>query len=140
MNKILIAGIAGGVIFFLLGWLVYGIILMDFMMANSGVPASLHKMMPDMLPLVVANLAWGFLFAIILGKWSAGLSIGQGAMRSATVAFMAALFVDLTMYATTTMFNVNCLVADIVAMTLIGTIGGTAITWILGMGKKQVAV
>jgi hypothetical protein len=137
MNKILIAGIAGGVVFFLLGWLVYGIILMDFMSANSGVPASLHKAMPDMLPLVVANLAWGFLFAIILGRWSTGLNIAEGAIRGAVIGLLVALFIDLTMYATTNMFNMNCLLVDIIAMTVNGAIGGAVITWILGLGKNK---
>ena len=136
MNKILIAGIAGGVIFFLLGWLVYGIILMDFMSANSGVPAALQKKMPDMLPLAIANLGWGFLFALVLGKWSTYLTIGQGATRGALLALLVALFIDLSMYATTTMFTVNSLVADIIAMTVIGAVGGAAITWILNMRSK----
>ncbi|WP_316812314.1 hypothetical protein [Pedobacter heparinus] len=137
MNKILIAGIAGGVVFFLLGWLVYGIILMDFMMANSGMPVELQKKMPDMLPLVIANLAWGFLFATILGKWSTGLSIAQGAMRGALIALLVALFMDLTMYATTTMLTMNCLLVDLVAMTVNGAIGGAVITWILSLLKNR---
>lgn len=140
MNKILIAGIAGGVIFFLLGWLVYGVLLMNFMSENSGMSASMQKQMPDMLPLILANLSWGFLYAVILGKWSAGLSVVQGFIRGAIIALLAALFIDLTMYATTTMFNVKCLVADIIAMTVIGAIGGAGIVWILGMGKKKEVV
>lgn len=137
MNKIVIAGIAGGVIFFLLGWLVYGIILMDFMSENSGLPPSLQKKMPDLLPLAIANLAWGFLFALLLGKWSSYLTIGQGATRGALLALLVALFIDLSIYATTTIFNVNCLIADILAMTVIGAIGGAAITWILNMRAKM---
>lgn len=136
MNKIVIAGMAGGVIFFLLGWLVYGIILMDFMSENSGLPPSLQKKMPDMLPLAIANLAWGFLFALILGKWSTYLTIGQGAMRGAILALLVALFIDLSIYATTTIFNAKCLIADVIAMTAIGAIGGAAITWILNMREK----
>jgi hypothetical protein len=136
MNKILIAGIAGGVIFFLLGWLVYGVLLMDFMSANSGMAASMQKKTPDMLPLVFSNLAWGFLFALILGKWSTGVSIAQGASRGAVTGLLVALFVDLSWYATTTMFTVRCLAVDIVAMTVIAAIGGAGIAWILGMGKK----
>lgn len=140
MNKILIAGIAGGVIFFLLGWLVYGIILMDFMSANSGLPPALQKQMPDMLPLAFANLAWGFLYALVLGKWSGYLSIAQGATRGALLALLVALFLDLSMYATTTMFTTSSLLADIIAMTVIGAVGGAAITWILSMRTNNVLI
>ncbi|TKC09636.1 hypothetical protein [Pedobacter frigoris] len=137
MNKILISGIVGGVVFFLLGWLVYGIIMMDFMSANAGPAASMQKQVPDMFHLVIANLAWGFLYAIVLGKWSSGLSIAQGAMRGALLALMVALFIDLTLYATTTMFTMECILADIVAMTVIGAIGGAAVTWVLRMKKSE---
>ncbi len=33
-NKILLGGLAGGVAFFLLGWVIYGILLMDYTMAS----------------------------------------------------------------------------------------------------------
>ncbi|WP_316812033.1 hypothetical protein [Pedobacter heparinus] len=137
MNKILITAIAGGLVFFLLGWLVYGIILMDFMMANSGIPVELQKKMPDMIPLAVANLAWGFLFAIILGEWSTGLSIAEGAMRGALISLLVALFMNLSMYATTTMLKVNYLLVDLVAMTVNGAIGGAVITWVLSLWKSK---
>lgn len=136
MNKIVTAGIAGGVIFFLLGWLFYGIILMDFLSENSGLPASLQKRIPDMLPLAVANLAWGFLYALVLGRWGTQLTIMQGVKHGALLALLVALFIDLSLYATTTIIDFKCLVADIIAMTIIGAIGGAAITWISNLGKR----
>ena len=110
------------------------------MSENSGVPAALQKKMPDMLPLAIANLAWGFLFALVLGKWSADLTVGQGATRGALLALLVALFLDLSMYATTTMFTVSSLVADVIAMTVIGALGGAAITWILNMRTNNVLI
>lgn len=136
-NKILIAGIAGGVIFFLLGWLIYGILLMDFMTANAGpAAATMHKEPMEMWALVVSNLSWGFLFAIMFGKWAAGITPAQGAMRGAIVGLLVAMFIDFSMYAMCNMFTVKTLAVDIAATTVIAAIGGWGIAYVLGMGKN----
>lgn len=138
-NKILIAGVAGGIIFFLLGWLVYGILLMDFMSENAGPgAASIHKESMEMWALVVSNFAWGFLFAIMFGRWSAGVTPGEGAMRGATTGLLVALFLDMSMYAMSNVLTVKTLIADIAAMALIAAIGGWSIAFILRMGKRTV--
>ena len=36
LKKLLLGGIAGGIVFFLLGWLIYGKLLMGFMTAHPG--------------------------------------------------------------------------------------------------------
>ena len=136
-NKILIAGIAGGVVFFLLGWLVYGMLLMDFMMTNAGPGAAgMHKDPMEMWAMVVANLAWGFFFAILFGRWSTGITPAQGAARGAIVGLLVALYLDMAMYSTTTIFTPNTLLADIGAMTVIAAVGGWTVAFILGMGRK----
>lgn len=136
-NKILIAGVAGGIIFFLLGWLVYGILLMDFMSENAGPgAASIHKEPMEMWALVVSNFAWGFLFAIMFGRWSTGITPAEGAMRGAATGLLVALFLDMSMYAMSNILTAKTLVADIAAMTVIAAIGGWSIAFILRMGKR----
>lgn len=48
-KKLLHATLAGGILFFLLGCLVYGVLLMDFYEANTKVYEGLNKEMPDLL-------------------------------------------------------------------------------------------
>lgn len=48
-SKFIIASVAGGIASFLLGWLIYGILLMDFMKANSMYYANLMKEPPNMI-------------------------------------------------------------------------------------------
>ena len=63
--KILLGGLAGGVTFFLLGWLVYGVLLNGYMMANTNQCAA--KPMQDMVmwSMFLSNFALGCLLALI---------------------------------------------------------------------------
>ena len=43
IKKMLVAGTVGGVLFFLLGWLVYGILLKDYFFNNTGAAGHLDR-------------------------------------------------------------------------------------------------
>jgi len=45
-TKFMLAGLAGGVFYFFLGWLVYGILLMNFYESNTITYDGLNKEMP----------------------------------------------------------------------------------------------
>lgn len=139
-NKILMAGIAGGLTFFLLGWLFYGVLLMDFMAANSGNIAGLHKEPMEMWALILGNLAWGFLFAIIMGCWSSGLSMGKGLCRGAIIGLLAATYMDMVMFATTNTTTLTCVLVDMAVMTIMGAISGAIVTLVLNWGNKKESV
>ncbi len=140
MNKILIAGLAGGVAFFFLGWLFYGILFSDYMMANSGGATGLQKEPMDIFHLIIGQLAWGFLFAIIFGRWSNVVTLKQGAVRGAILGLLVGLFIDLTMYATTNISTIQGVFADVAIMTVIAAIGGAVVAFVLGTGKKAAVV
>ncbi|MES2418990.1 MAG: hypothetical protein V4541_12445 [Bacteroidota bacterium] len=135
-NKILVAGIAGGLTFFLLGWLFYGMLLMDFMTANSSGIAGLHKDPMVMWALIVGNLSWGFLFAVILGCWSGDLTLGKAAARGAIIGLLTAINVDMVMFATTNVTTLTCVAVDVATVTVMGAIGAAVITAVLNWGKK----
>src|ERR1043165_5437186 len=72
-NKFWIGGIVGGVLYFLLGWLIYGKLLMEYMNAHSGISKELHDQVfkPETQfnwgALIASNLLGGFLLAAIIG-------------------------------------------------------------------------
>ncbi len=103
-QKILIGTLVAGVSMFLLGWLIYGIMLHGFMEANCN--NSSMRPMEQMIwwAMIAANLVGGLLLAIIL-DWSGSITMMSGAKVGAIVGFLMALTYDLSMYATTTMFN-----------------------------------
>ncbi len=117
-NKILLGGIVGGVASFLLGWLVYGVLFMDYMNANYNQCAM--KPMEEMVwwALILSNFASGFLLAIIF-SWSNTRGLMAGAKVAGIVAFFMITSYDLSFYSMSSMFSgLSVVIVDIV----IGTV------------------
>lgn len=135
IKKLLMGGIAGAVAFFLLGWLIYGILLMDFMTAHSGAAGNVGRAEPDFLYLVIGNLASGLLLAYIFIKGNVN-SMGAGIVAGAIIACLMTVGFDCVMYATSTVISKTAMAADVAAATVMGAITGGIVGMVLGMGKK----
>ncbi len=136
-NKFVLSGIAGSVVFFLLGYLIYGILLGDFMKNHAGTATGVAKNPNEyMLWLIaVANVLYGFLLAYIFGR--AGVaSIGAGFGMGATIGLLTSASTDFIVYATANTITGAGMGADIVAFTILAGIAGAVIGWVKGMGKK----
>src|SRR5262249_40924524 len=137
-QKFIVAGIAGGIVNFLLGWLIYGMLLKDFMASNM--TAGVMRADSDMIwwALIVGNLSMGFLLAYVIGK-SSSVSAGQGAGVGFVVGLLVCLGYDLIMYATSTiMTSLKGVAADVAATAVMSAIAGAVVGWVLGMSKKTV--
>ena len=135
-TKAILAGLAGGVFAFLGGWLVFGILLMDFYSANTTVYDGLMKEMPDMVWLVISNLAWGFLYALIFSRWADIKSFGEGLKAGLLISFFIVLSFDASMYG---FYNLNTLtltLVDICVGTVFGGLVGGVVGLVLGTGKR----
>jgi hypothetical protein len=135
-NKFLIGGIIGGIAYFLLGWLIYGMLLMDFMSSNT--MAGVYKTEADMVwwALIVGNIFSGLVLSYVLNKSGVSTASG-GASVGAMLGLLITLAFDLTMYGTSNIFtSMTGLCADVAASIVISAIVGGIIGWYLGMGKK----
>jgi hypothetical protein len=132
-NRILLGGLTGGVVFFLLGWIVYGMLLMDYMTANCKQCAA--RPMPEM---ILSNMALGFLIALVL-SWSETKSIMAGAKVAGIIGLLLSLSIDLSFYSMTTMYSsLIPIFVDVAAYTVMSAITGTAIVSVMGLVKKGV--
>ena len=140
-QKFLLGGIVGGIVYFLLGWLVYGMLMKDFFTANLWSAGSMRADADTIWwALGAGQLAAGFFLAYILGKANAA-SAGAGAGVGFVVGLLVCLSFDLTMYGvTTTVTSLKGLAADVAVSAVMSAIAGAVIGVILGMGKKAVAV
>lgn len=69
----LLAGLAGSVVHFVLGYLVYGILMRDFFAANTiNIDIWRAEGNEDMLFIALGSLVQGFLMATIYSKWARG--------------------------------------------------------------------
>lgn len=134
-KKLILGGITGGVLFFLLGWLIYGILLMDFMINNPGAAGNVGKAEPDYLYLAIGNLAMGFMMAYIFIRSNVNTLAG-GLVMGGIIGLLMSVGYNCVMYATTTVVSKTAMAADAAASTVMTAIVGAVVGMVLGMGKK----
>jgi len=134
-------GIAGGIASFLLGWLIYGMLMKDFYAGNcSDVAKSAVGLMrepPIMWALVVGNLGFGFFLSYVFNKWAMISTAGGGAMAGAVIGLLTAIGWDFIMYATMNLSNLTATIVDIIISTVISAIVGAVVGMASGMGNKN---
>lgn len=134
-NRILLAGIAGGITFFLLGFLFYGVLLEKFFAANQGTAQGVMKDPPLWWALIVGNLAWGFLLAIIFGRWASIKTFGTGAQAGAIIGALMAATINFNMLGTTNVNTLNAALVDVLVFAVISAVVGGVIGLVLGRSK-----
>ena len=135
IKKWVIGGITGGILFFLLGWLIYGMLLMDFMDNHTGTAGNVSRTEPDMLYLAIGNLAMGFVLAYIFVKGNIN-SLAGGFIAGGIIGLLLTVGYDCMIYATTTVISKTAMAADVAASTVMTAIVGAVIAMVMGMGKK----
>ncbi len=132
--RVLIAAFAGAIVYFLLGWLVYGILTPDFYAAHSLTQyyIGLEKMPPNFLGIFVSGFAYTLLMAIIFGNWANINTIKNGAIAGATISLLFTLSVDLGMWATMNLYGRWIVVVDVLLNAVMGVIIGAVVAAVLG--------
>lgn len=140
-TKVLLAALAGGVAFFLLGWLVFGILLDPYyksMMTEQGVAAQRGQSDMILWAVALSNLVYGFLLALIYHRWASISTFQSGAIAGAIISFLITLSFDLGMYAMFTLWTGGAgLIVDPLANAVVGGIAGGVVGWALGFGGRK---
>jgi len=129
-TKLLFGGIIGAVVLFLLGWLLYGILLADTMAQYTN-PACARPMEEmNMGMMILGNLFWGLTLSYILSNWSGAVNMTSGATAGAVIGCLYALAYGFMMYSTTTMVNsITPVILDAVISAVMYGAAGAAIGW-----------
>ena len=135
IKKLLTGGIAGAVTTFLLGWLIFGMLLMDFMNKHPGAAGNIGRAEPDFLYLILGNLAMGFLFAYLFIKANVN-SLGSGLVTGGIIGALMSVGYNCIWYATTSAVSKTGMAADVAGSTVMFAISGAVIAMVVGMGKK----
>ncbi len=138
IKKFWLGTLAGGVTFFFLGYLIYGVAMMDFFMSHAGSATGVMKM-DDMVwwALIVGNLSWAAMIAYVFVKWANVKSFSGGLSAAAAIGFFTALGMDLTHYGTSNIMDLSGALTDVVLSTAMTAITGGVIGAVLGMGNKS---
>ncbi len=137
-KKIILGGIAGSITLFLLGWLLYGMLLANFFASHPGTVTGFERGDADMLLgyIFLGNLAQGFLYAIVLG-WANINTAGAGIKAGLIMGLLIDLGFGLVMYGTTTLMSRTALLGDVATFTVMSAIACAVIATVMGMGKKS---
>jgi hypothetical protein len=138
-TKTLLAALGGAVASFLLGWLVYGILLMKTMEAHTIQYEGLMKTdmsATGMIGIFLSNFAMSWLLAYIFSKWSNTTTFSGGFMNGMLIALPILLTYNIGFATWFNLFSETWLVIDTIVSTLFWGVVGGVIAMILGMGKK----
>lgn len=136
-TNVILAVIAATFIGFLLGWLIFGVMLESFYKANMTSYSGLAKDPPSFVAIFFSNLFWGILIVLIFEKWAGIKTFGQGFLWGAVLLFLMIAGFDVLMYGLMNLFSFQLVVVDVIGNTILGGLIGGATGLILGMGKGK---
>lgn len=134
IKKRILATLAGFVVFFLLGWILYGMLLMDFFNSNQGTATGVMRTDTEMIwwALALGNLLQAYLLVYIFGNWANITTFGEGFKAGLVIGLVIGYGVDLTMYGTTNIMNLTGALVDPLVVGVMMAISGGVIGWVLG--------
>ena len=133
-KKILLSGLVGGVVAFILGFLAWGVLLNNFFQANLGSATGVMRGEDEMMwgPMIIGHLALGMLFAIIYGRWASISTFTTGAKAGAVLGGLMALSYDMIGLGTTHVMNLTGAISDVVVTVIVSSLIGGTVAWFLG--------
>ncbi len=137
-TKLILSTLAGTVVSYLLGWLIYGVLLASFMTNNTVHYDGLIKPMDGsfMILVLLSNLVLVFLVAFIFQRWGKFEKWLQGLTAGMFLGFCIALWYDLYLIASMNLFNFSSMIVDVIANTVLVGITGAVVAWVLGYKSK----
>jgi hypothetical protein len=139
LTRILAATVAGGIAFFILGFVIFGLILGPTIMqpAISPEAAKLMYETPIWAPLIIGNLVLALLLAYIFDKWATIRTFTGGLIGGAIILFLMDTYFQMMFLAFMKMHaSYAPVIADIIGSTVMGALAGGVIGLVLGLMKK----
>ncbi|KPM47905.1 hypothetical protein [Jiulongibacter sediminis] len=137
-TKSIVAGLLAGLTLFLLGWLIYGILLADLFSDMGGTATGVAKTDEEMMSsihwLVIGQMALGLLLSYIFAKWASISTFSGGAKAGAVIGAFVAIGWDFTMLGTSNVTSLSSTLLDVVLMIIQMALAGAVAGWWLGRG------
>lgn len=137
-TKTIVAGILGGITHFVLGFLLYGLLLSSYLSENmiAGFGRSEDEML--FVHLVIAHILSGFFLAWIFSKTPGTNSFGAGLKYGGIIGFFMGITVGLELYAVSNIYSsINVMLVDLAAVIVLMAVSGAVVAWWLGRASKS---
>ncbi len=141
IKKLIYASLVGAVVQFVLGWVVFGLLLSKFMSSQSIQYDGLMKDMSSpafMILVFISGLVMSFFIAFIFQRWAKFGTFLKGLYGGMFIGFFIGLAYDISSYAMLNMMSVTGLIVDVICSCILTGILGAVIAWILGFKTKVV--
>ena len=142
LARVLTATVAGGIVFFVLGGIIFALILDPLIMKPNANP-EIFKVMkdpPNWVFVILFNLVAAFLLAYIFEKWASISTFAGGFIGGAVIYFIVGLYSQCMSAAFMNMWQgITPMIADLVATTILGGAAGGVIGMVLGKMNKRTA-
>ena len=123
LQRLAIGTVVGGLVLFILGYLIYGVLFASFFATNVGTATGVERASFNFVALLIGQLAFSAILTLIFG-WGSVSNAIQGAKMGAVAGLLIFLGIDLTLYATTNVQNLTASLVDpILAAVLFGVTG-----------------
>lgn len=136
-TKTIVAVALGAITYFILGFLIYGLLLMDFMQANTTEYAGLMKDESQMMMgYVFGSILFAMLLTYILQKTTVR-NARNGLITAGVVSLLIGANIDLMFYFGMNMYTPAFVITDIIAYAVMGSLTGWVIGWSLYRGTAK---
>jgi hypothetical protein len=137
MKRTLLASLAGAITGFIYGWVVYGMLLMDYMQSNMTQYDGLMKeeSVAQILGYFVSNFASALLLTIVFSRWANINTPIAGLKTGALFGFLICLGIDVMFMTGMNLYTTQSLIVDIIAGTGMWAATGAVCALVLGKVK-----
>ncbi|MDE2721177.1 hypothetical protein [Candidatus Palauibacter polyketidifaciens] len=132
-TKCLVASVAGAVVLFVGGYVLYELVLGGFFAANAGSATGVIKESPDFLWIAVGQLASGGVLATALG-WKGATDVAGGAQAGAKLGALIAVAFGFVMLGAMNISTLASVVVDVVVTGVLWGAAGAVVGMMLGRG------
>jgi len=136
--KTIVAAVAGGAVFFLLGFLIYGLPLNQTMQSMTVQYSGLFKLEPNFIAIALFTLAWGGVLAMIFDYWADIRTFAGGAIAGAIIMFLISFAHEMQTKAFMALtIGYTPLIINVLVTAFMGAVAGGVVASVLGMLTKK---
>ena len=131
-TKLLTGTVVGTIVAFACGFLIFGMALESYMAENT---ASVTEM--SFLWLILGHVVLALLYTYIFLRWAGIKTASGGAKAAAVITLLMSLGANLIWLGSSGLFTggITAAIVDAIGATVVWTIAGAAIGWVLGRGE-----
>jgi len=134
-KRLVIGTLAGGIMMYLVGYLIWGMVFADFFAANGGSATGVARESNIVWAVVLGTLSLGALVTLAVGSQSGDATIMNGFKVGAIVGFLVWFGVDFIHYGVRNLSNLTATIVDPLLEIVRTGIGGAVIALVLGKLK-----